>query len=316
MSELENIRILIAVIKHGSLTKAARSLNLSKSIISRRIAQMEVDLGTRLLNRITRGIIPTEAGLELQRRGESILAQIVEAREVITQGHAEVVGRLRLALPLAFGVRYITPLLAELSELHPRLHIDACYSDRHVDVVGGGFDLAVRLGSLKDSTLVSRRIAPIPIVVVASPAYVDRHGAPATPDDLAHHECLIYTGSRERVSWDFRSDQRRVSIAPNGRLFADNGEALVRLAEAGLGIIAAPIHLVTDGVSAGRLVTLLTEYPMKERGFYVVRPPGRYVPATVRAFIELLVRSFESPPWAEPPTFAPQRLRPALDGPA
>ena len=302
MSELDQLRALVAVINHGGLTRAAMALGISKSMMSRRIAHLEAELGTRLLTRTSRGVGPTEAGLQLKLQGERILTQLAEARDAVARHQGEVTGRLRLALPLAFGIRYITPLLARLCQEHPGLEIDASYSDRHIDLLGEGFDAAIRLGTLKDSTLLSRRISTIPILVVASPSYVAEHGAPKTPTDLSDRECLIYTARRERLPWEFRAGRRRISVTPNGRFHADNGEALVQLAEAGLGILAAPLHLVADGLSAGRLVPLLSSFQIKERGFYIVRPPGAYIAAKVRALIELVERSFAVPPWAQIPS--------------
>lgn len=293
MSEVDDIRAIVAVIDHGGFARAARALGLSKSIISRRIARLEADLGTRLLNRTTRGLNPTETGLEFKTRGERILNQLAEARDAVTRRQSEIIGRLRLALPIAFGIYYITPLLVKLCMDNPRLEIDASYSDRHVDLLSEGFDAAIRLGTLKDSTLVSRRIAPIPIVVVASPAYLARCGTPMAPEDLSKHECLVYTGRNERASWQFQVGRRRVSIMPMGRFHADNGEGLVQAAEAGLGLVAAPLHLIADSMEAGRLKPVLSDFQILDRGFYVVRPPGPYVPAKLRALIDLLVESFE-----------------------
>jgi DNA-binding transcriptional LysR family regulator len=296
MSELDDIRAIVAVIDNGGFARAARHLGISKSIISRRIAHLEADLGSRLLNRTTRGISPTAAGLEFKMRGERILNEFTEARDAVARQHGEIIGRLRLSLPLFFGIRYITPLLAKLCTDNPRLEIDAAYSDRHVDLLGERFDAAVRLGSLKDSTLVSRRIAPIRLTLVASPAYLSSHGTPQSPHSLSEHECLVYTGPTERYIWQFRVGHRRTSILPAGRFHADNGEALLQAAQAGLGIGAFPSYLAADAIEAGRLVPLLTDFPLLERGLYVVRPPGSYVPAKVRALIDLLVETFDGEP--------------------
>ena len=170
MSELDDIRSFIAVVDAGGFGRASRSLGLSKSIVSRRIARLEADLGTRLLSRTTRGISPTEAGLEFKARGERILAELNEAREAVAQQAGGVSGRLRLTMPLTFGIRHVTPVLTELARRHPRLEIDAEASDRQVDLIGERFDMAVRIGVLKDSSLVARRIASVRGIVVGSPA--------------------------------------------------------------------------------------------------------------------------------------------------
>jgi DNA-binding transcriptional LysR family regulator len=291
MSELDDIRAIIAVINGGGLSRAARHLGISKSIVSRRIARLEEDLGTSLLHRTTRGVSATDAGLEFKERGERILGELSEARDAVARHHGELSGRLRLALPLSFGLRYITPLLIKLATDNPKLEIEASYSDRHVNLVEEHFDAAVWLGTLKDSTLVSRRIAPLHITMVASPAYLAQREMPTVPADLSEHDCLIYQGPHGRSQWEFQVGRRRIVISPTGRFHADNAEGLLKAAEAGLGIAAAPSYLAADSIAAGRVTPLLTDFPFLGRSVYVVRPPGSYVPAKVRALIDLLVET-------------------------
>src|ERR1700761_8709653 len=240
MSELDDIRAIVAVINDGGLSRAARHLGISKSIVSRRVARLEADLGTRLLHRTTHGISPTDAGIEFKERGERILAELAEARDAVARHHGDLAGRLRVALPLSFGIRYITPLLAKLAADNPRLEIEASYSDRHIDLVREHFDAAVWLGNLRDSTLVSRRIAPLHVTVVAAPSYLARHETPKVPADIAKHECLVYLGPHGRSQWPFQVGRRRMTVVPAGRFHADNAEGLLKAAEAGLGITAAP----------------------------------------------------------------------------
>jgi DNA-binding transcriptional LysR family regulator len=296
MSELDDIRAFVEVLDKGGFSRAARHLGISKSIVSRRITRLENDFGTLLLSRTTRGVMPTEAGIEFKLYGERILAELNEARDAMASQRGDIVGRLRITLPSYFGVRYITPILAELALKHPRLEIDAVYSDRTIDLIAERFDAAIRLGVLKDSTLVSRRIATIHRSVIASPDYLAQHKALITPDDLRDHECLIYSGPRERKPWEFQSGRKRYSIQPSGRFQTDSGEALVRAAEAGLGITALPTFLTFDSVKAGRVVEVLTDFKMEEDGFYVVRPPGPHVPARVRTLIDLLAERFDGKP--------------------
>ncbi len=168
MIEVDDLKSFVEVVESGGFNRAAKRLGISKSIVSRRIARMETELGVRLLSRTTRGINPTEAGLEFKARSERILAELEEAREAVARQGGGVVGRLRLAAPLSFGVRYIAPALADLAERHPGLEIDVSYNDRVVDLIGERFDAAIRIGALKDSTLVARRIAPMRAVLVAS----------------------------------------------------------------------------------------------------------------------------------------------------
>lgn len=295
MTELEELRTFVEVVESGGLNRAAAHLGVSKSIVSRRITRLEADLGTRLLSRSTRGIIPTEAGIEFKVRCERILAELDEARDAVAQQGGSVRGRLRLSAPLSFGVRHLAPVLADLARRHPALELDVSYTDRVVDLIGERFDAAVRIGSLRDSSLVVRRIAPVHAVLVASPDYLARHGRPGTPEDLAAHECLIYTASVV-PEWQFQSGKRRMSIRPEGRLRSDSGEAILQWAVAGLGIADAPSFLVSDAIESGALEPLLLDYPQPEFGIHIVRPPGAYVPGNVRVLIDTLVERFGGTP--------------------
>jgi DNA-binding transcriptional LysR family regulator len=200
-------------------------------------------------------------------------------------------------------VRHIAPVLTDLAKRHPRLEMDVSYSDRIVDLIGDRFDAAIRIGALKDSSLVARRLAPVRAVVIASPDYLARKGRPLTPHDLTRHECLIYTGSSS-PEWLFRSGKRSISVRPEGRLRTDNGDAMLQWAIQGLGIAALPSFLLSGLIADGRLdprtlEAILTDYPMMpEAAIYVVRPPGAYVPGKVRVLIDALVeRFFGEPEW-------------------
>ncbi|MDF2811755.1 MAG: LysR family transcriptional regulator [Microvirga sp.] len=299
MSELDDIRAFVEVVEAGGFGRAAKRLGLSKSIVSRRIARLEAGLGARLLSRTTRGISPTETGLEFKSRAERILVDLDEARDAVAHQAGEAVGRLRISLPVSFGLRHVAPLLAELTARHPLLEIEAAFSDRFVDLVGERLDAAIRIGDLKDSSLVARRIAQGGAAIVASPAYLARHGRPQTPADLVHHECLIYTGSADR-DWRFQVGKRWTSVRPEGRLLADNGDAILQAAVNGLGVAALPTFLAADAIEAGTLVPILSEYSMPEYGIYVVRPPGAHVPGKVRVLIDLLVERFGGEPRWDP----------------
>jgi DNA-binding transcriptional LysR family regulator len=296
MSELDDIRAFVEVVEAGGFGRAARRLGVSKSIVSRRISRLEADLGARLLSRTTRGISPTEAGLEFKARSERILSDLDEARDAVAHRSGEIVGHLRVSVPVSFGLRHVAPVLADLAARHPKLAIEAAYSDRVVDLVAERFDAAIRLGTLKDSTLVARRIAPIHTVLVASPAYLARRGPPATPEDLTKHECLLYTGTPEREQWRFRLGRRWISVRPEARFRADSGEALLEAAIAGLGITALPTFLASSALESGALEILLQDHAMSEGGLHVVRPPGAHVPGKVRVLIDRLVERFGGEP--------------------
>ncbi len=295
MTDLEDLQSFIEVVESGGFNRAAKRLGISKSIVSRRIARLEQELGVRLLSRTTRGISPTEAGLEFKTRGERILADLEDAREAVAQQGSGVVGRLRLSAPLTFGVRHVAPLLAELACRHPRLELDVSYSDRLADLVGERFDAAIRIGALQDSSLIARRVAPVRAALVASPDYLARHGRPGRLDDLITHECLIYSGQTNPL-WQFRSGTRPVSIRPSGRLRSDSSEALLQWAIAGLGIAYLPSFLVADAVEDGSLLPILQSLQAPDLGIYIVRPPGPRVPGKLRVLIDALVGRFGGEP--------------------
>lgn len=293
MSQLDDIKGFVEVLETGGFSRAAARLGVSKSIISRRISRLEADLGTRLLSRTTRGISPTEAGLEFKARAQRILADLEEARDAVMRQGDGLSGRLRVAAPLSFGARYVAPLLGALAERHPRLDIDASYSDRLVDLVGDGLDVAIRIGRLKDSSLIARRLAPVYAVVVASPAYLEHHGVPATPDELTRRQCLLYSGAAS-TEWRFRTGRKWTAVHPQGRLRADSGEAIMQWAIDGLGLAALPTFLCTDAIHSGALIPVLTDFPMPESALHVVRPPGAHVSRKVRMLIDAAVERFSN----------------------
>lgn len=291
MSDLDDIRSFIGVVETGGFSRAAERLGISKSIVSRRIARLETDLGTRLLSRSTRGVSVTEAGLEFQTRAIRILTDLEDARDAVMQHGDGLAGRLRISAPLSFGVRYVAPLLADLARAHPRLDIDVAYSDRVVDLIGDGLDAAIRIGRLKDSSLIARRIAPVHSAVVASPAYIERFGTPLTPDDVASHECLIYAGSTS-AEWRFRVGRRWKAVHPQGRLRADSGEAILQWAVDGLGLALLPTFISSNAIRAGQLTPILRDFPLGDNALHVVRPPGPHVPRKVRVLIDAAVERF------------------------
>jgi DNA-binding transcriptional LysR family regulator len=231
------------------------------------------------LARTTRGAALTEAGVTFRDHAARACAEIDLARETILPA-GDLRGRLRIAAPLSFGPTHLAPVLAQLARRHPRLHLQCNYSDRFVDIVGEGFDCAIRVGHLSDSNLVARRIAPIRGKLVASPEYVREHGAPETPDQL-----LAQT-------WTFINGDRTITVHPQGRFKADNGMALAAAAVAGLGIAALPEFLLEKELASGALVALMNSYPLTEIGIYIVRPPGHHPARKVRVLTELLIEHF------------------------
>ena len=287
MTDLADLETFVAVADAGGVSPAARRLGLQKSIVSRRLSRLEQELGAQLLTRTTRGAALTEAGATFREHAARVCAEMEAARDSIAP-EGDVRGLLRVSAPLSFGATHIAPVFAELARRHPRLQVHAAYSDKYVDLVAEGFDAAIRLGHLADSSLVARRIRPVRGRMVASPAYLAAHGAPQTPEEITAHSALM----QGTESWRFTVAGSVRTVHPQGRFKADNGPALVAGALAGLGIAALPDFLIEEHLATGALVPLLVDYPMPEAGLYVVRPPGSHPPRKVRALMEIMVERF------------------------
>jgi DNA-binding transcriptional LysR family regulator len=280
MESLEDVLAFVRVVETGGFGRAAERLGLSKSIISRRVARLEAELGVRLLNRTTRSIAPTEAGLEFKARCAEILAELQAAREAVACREKDIAGTLRLAVPLSFGIARLAPAIAAFAAKYSRVSIELSVSDRFVDLVAEGFDAAIRVAVLPDTSLIGRRLGSVQPSLVASPTYLEKHGTPDKPRDLARHECLIYSGPA-RDSWQFRCNRKWLSVRPQGRFRADNGEVLRAAAIAGLGITVLPDFLVEDAVANGTLLPLLAGFPMPQAGIHLLRPGGGRASARV-----------------------------------
>jgi DNA-binding transcriptional LysR family regulator len=269
------------------VSAAARRLGVSKSIVSRRLFRLEAELAVQLLARTTRGAALTEAGVTFREHATRVCAEIDTALEAIMPA-GELRGRLRIAAPLSLGPTYLAPVFAEMALRHPLLHVHASYSDRFVDIIGEGFDCAIRVGYLSDSNLIARRVGPVHGKLVASPDYIREHGSPETPNELLGHQALMQGAE----TWQLIDGDKTISIHPQGRFKADNGTALVAAAMAGLGIAWLPDPLIKAGLDSGRLVQVMTRYPVPTAGMFVVRPPGPHSTRKVRVLTELLIERF------------------------
>ncbi|WP_083423267.1 LysR family transcriptional regulator [Stigmatella aurantiaca] len=289
--DIEELRTFVEVADAGGVSSAARRLGVSKSIVSRQLARLEAELGVQLLARTTRGAALTEAGVTFRDHAARACAEIDAARESI-QPDGELRGRLRIAVPLTFGPTHLAPVLADMARRHPQLHIHASYSDRFVDLVAEGFDCAIRIGYLKDSTLIARHVGPIYGRLVASPDYIKAHGSPETPDELVVHQALM----QGTEPWQFTDGDKIITIRPLGRFKADNGTALMAAALAGLGIAWLPEVITQDHVASGALVAVMTRYPPPLAGIYVVRPPSPHPARKVRVLTDMLIACFGKAP--------------------
>ncbi|PRP94796.1 HTH-type transcriptional regulator DmlR [Enhygromyxa salina] len=272
------------------ISAAARRLGISKSIVSRRLARLEAELGVQLLARSTRGAALTEAGALFSEHAARVCAELDIAEETI-RPEGDLRGRLRIAAPLSFGPTHLARVIADMARRHPRLHLDTSYSDRFVDLIAEGFDCAIRFGYLPNSNLLARRVGPLFGQLVASPDYIASHGQPETPCELVDHEALM----QGTEAWLLTDGDETVSIHPRGRFKADNGTALVAAAVAGLGIAYLPDALTKAHLASGALVPVLTDYPPPQAGVYVVRPPGQHSSRKVRVLTEMLIECFEGP---------------------
>ncbi|HEX5678676.1 MAG TPA: LysR family transcriptional regulator [Alcanivorax sp.] len=288
---IEELRTFVEVANAGGVSPAARRLGVSKSIVSRRLLRVEGELGIQLLARTTRGAALTEAGETFRGYAARVCAEIDQARETLLPT-GDLRGRLRVALPLSFGATHFAPVLAEMAQRHPRLHIHTSYSDRFVDMISEGYDCAIRVGYLSDSDLIARKVGPIYGKLVASPDYIKAHGAPETPDELATHQALM----QGTETWRLMDGDHIITVRPQGNFKADNGIALVAAAVAGLGIGYLPDCLTQEHVASGALVPIMTNYPPPPAGAYVVRPPGRHPSQNIRVLTEMLIENFEQMP--------------------
>ncbi|MBI1208039.1 MAG: LysR family transcriptional regulator [Azospirillum sp.] len=298
MSRFDDMIAFLRVVEAGSFTGAAERLGISKSAVSRRMTELEDRLGTRLLNRTTRRLSVTEAGRAFYQRCVGIAADLDDAERAAADLDRAPRGLLRIAAPLSFGVRHLAPALPEFLANHPALTIETDLSDRITDLVEEGFDVAIRIARLRDSSMIARRLAPCRLAVAASPAYLERFGRPRDPDALAEHNCLIYTNSPLSDQWQFEFDGTAQTVRVTGNLRANNGDILAKAAIAGLGITILPTFLLGEALNDGRLICLFADRLRPQLAVYAVYPPGRHLSSKVRVLIDFLAARFgPQPPW-------------------
>jgi DNA-binding transcriptional LysR family regulator len=303
MDKLTSMAVFAHVVEANSFTAAAAQLGMSRSAVSKAIAGLEDRLGARLLNRTTRRLALTEVGQAFYERCARIVAEAEDAELAVSTLQTAPRGTLRLNAPVSFGSLHLAPVLPDFLLRHPEVRVDITLTDRVVDLIDEGYDLAVRIGTLRDSSLIARRLADTRLLVCAAPAYWDRRGRPDAPQALSTHSCLTYAYQHNPNEWPFVGPDGRITVRVAGPMHANNGDLTIAAARAGLGVTVAPSFLCGPDLAAGRLEAVLTDWTPPPYGIHAVYPHARHLSAKVRAFVDFLVERWSPrPPWeaAEP----------------
>ncbi|MEO1083091.1 MAG: LysR family transcriptional regulator [Acidobacteriota bacterium] len=304
--DLTTLRIFLEVSRRGSFAAVAQARAVAPSSISRAVASLEMELGVKLFQRTTRRLAPTEAGALLRGRLEGLVDELEGVRLLMREARDEVQGELRVLAPVSFALQNVVPLLPALAQRHPQLRFDLRLSDALLDLVGERIDVAIRLGPLQDSRLVSRRLAPMHSVIAASPAYLERFGRPEEPEDLAQHECLQLDMPGFSPRWRLRDAAGRVrEVSVSGRLRTSNAVALKDCALAGMGVVLQARWILGRELRSGQLVDLFPGYDVTAATFdnaaYLLYPSRAYLPRKAQVFMDFMVDHFAThPPWDRP----------------
>ncbi|CAN7521936.1 LysR family transcriptional regulator [Rhizobium rhizogenes] len=293
-ASLDELNAFAATAQTGSFTAAGKRLGRDASVVSRRVNQLEQRLGVRLLTRTTRSVRLTEAGAFYYQRTRAALAELDTAAREVTTFSKEPQGALKISLPVVFGREMISPMFPAFIAKYPKITLDAVFLDRVIDVVAEGYDIAIRVGNIRDSMLIARKIYSFKNILVASPDYVARNGRPSIPEDLRTHACLGFTGHIGWPDWTLTMGNERVSIRPSGPLTANNAESLVLASIAGTGISLSADWLAAPHLASGKLIRILPEWATEEDiGVFAVTPPGGMAPGKTRAFVEEIAQALK-----------------------
>ena len=298
MDRFENMSTFIRVVETGSISGAADRLGVAKSAVSRRLKELEEHLGVELFHRTTRRMNLTDTGRAFYHQCVRILEDVLEAELATSEAHGTLKGSLKVALPSTFGLMHMGPAINEFLQQHPQIEFDLDFNDREVDLMQEGFDLAIRIAKLPDSSLIARRLSPIRTVMCASPSYLERMGTPQTPGELIEHQCLVYSLLRDYEYWhltDSNGKETRTKIHPY--LKASTGEFLRDAAVEGRGIILVPSFIAYKEIERGTLVQVLKDYTPQQLDAYAIYPQTRHLSQRVRAFVDFLVKRFEGTPY-------------------
>lgn len=297
MDRFSALRAFVQVAQDNSFTQAALRLRLTKSAVSKMISQLEAELGVRLINRTTRQVSLTAPGADYLESARRILSDLAEADQSVRSQHFSLSGRMRISVPVGLTTRYLSGVLPRFLERHPDLQLDIDLNDRLVDLVAEGYDLALRVGRLSDSTLVARRIGTVPMIAAASPSYIQLHGMPIDPNGLGEHSCISTAQVPAARQWSFvNAEGDRQTARVQSRLIANNGEVVRQAMIDGLGISVLPAFYIADDLAKGRLKAVMPEWSQEPIAIQAVYPPTRRPSAKVRAFIDFLVDALSDCP--------------------
>jgi DNA-binding transcriptional LysR family regulator len=295
LPDFNGLAIFAKVVEMRSFARAAAELKVSKATVSKAIGRIEARLGARLINRTSRRLAPTDEGRQLAGRAAHILAE-GEAAEGDASAQARAPrGLVRLAAPMSFGVLHIAPLLPEFLTRYPEVSVDLHLSDAMIDLVGDGFDAAIRIAALPDSSFVARRLCEMPRYLVGSPAYLNKHGRPKHPLHLAQHRCIDYSYTATPETWRFSKDGKSATVRPSGPLRVNNGDAMMPALIAGIGLGILPEFILREALADGRLERLLPDWPLPSGAAYWITPPGGPRPKRVEVLADLLVERLAKP---------------------
>ncbi|TFZ07954.1 LysR family transcriptional regulator [Ramlibacter humi] len=314
MDRFDQMRVFAAVIDAGSFAGAAEALQMSRPAVSRHVAELESRLGVRLIQRTTRRLSATPEGQAFHARVRELLAGMDDAEAEVGSRRAEPSGVLRVNVPVTFGILHLAPLWGRFRALHPQVQLEVTLQDRSVDLVEEGYDLAVRISRLQDSSLVSRRLAGTRIVACASPAYLRRRGRPKSPQDLRAHDCIAYSYWASGDEWAFRGAEGEVTVKTTPVLRTNNGDTCRAAALAGQGVILQPTFLVGPDLADGKLVELLPQWQAGELGVHAVYPSRKHLLPKTRALVDFLVEAFRRPQWEMEAGASPPRPSPGGGG--
>ncbi|HFD79607.1 MAG TPA: LysR family transcriptional regulator [Gammaproteobacteria bacterium] len=289
--DISTLRLFVEVMRRQSFTKVAKTDRMAPSSVSRAIASLETELGTRLFQRSTRKLEPTEAGLRYFERVAPLLEELTEAGMMVADSVGRPKGTLRVSAPTVFGQMFLMPVVSELHQKYPDLTVELLLNDAYVDLVGERIDVAIRLGTLSDSSYIARRVRTIKYYICASPEYLKRQGTPTTPQGVARHECLLFPRGEYSLSWLFRDAAGNVEeVQIRGRCLITNSESIRQCALSGMGLALLPDWLIEPDIESGKLQTLFDDYEVTatdyDSAIWILQPSRAYVPLKARVFVE------------------------------